>query len=61
MTPEIEDFFRDTLNIRRTLKQVFPPDVADHIVTLIVLDSLTRKSKKNQEDPTMKGDESANE
>jgi hypothetical protein len=61
MTPEIEDFFRDTLNIRRALKQIFPPEAADHIVTLIVLDNLTRKSKKNQEEPTMEGDESANE
>lgn len=57
MTAEAEEFLRNTPNIRRALKQIFLPEVADYVVTLIVQDNLTKKSKKYYENLKTKGDE----
>lgn len=66
MTREVENFLRDTTNIKQALNQIFPPDVASHIMTLIVLDNLGRKSKKvisydKNEKINTEGDEENNE
>ncbi len=63
MTQEVEDFLKNTTYIRNALGQIFPLEVTNYIVTLIVQDNLHRKSEKyykNLEEHT-KGDETTNE
>jgi hypothetical protein len=63
MTQAVEDFLRNTTQIRNSLSQIFPLDVTNHIVTLIVQDNLHRKSEKYYKslEEQSKGDENTDE
>lgn len=63
MTQAVEDFLRNTTQIRNSLSQIFPLEVTNHIVTLIVQDNLHRKSEKYYKslEEQSKGDENTDE
>jgi hypothetical protein len=50
MSPELEEFFSSSFNVRKTLEQVLPKEAVDYILNLIAKDGAHRKFLKITEE-----------